>query len=141
MLRRPTRLIVTGVLFSAALLTVAISGCRQAQTPPSQPPVEIVSVAGPLQPINPGGPIVEITLKNVGAEPIVSLTATLALSRSFDYNFDVTPSNPLLPGKTISARLTMIGGGFSDNLSYLLTVNGAFRDAYTEPVRIAAPAQ
>lgn len=46
-----------------------------------QQPIEIIAVVGPLQPINPGGPIVEITLKNMADEPIVSLTATLELIR------------------------------------------------------------
>ena len=34
--------------------------------------VDVLSVQGPLPPINPGGPNVEITLKNVSTEPIVS---------------------------------------------------------------------
>lgn len=109
-------------------------------TPQNQQPVEIISVSGPLQPINPGGPIIEITLKNVGTESVVSLTANLELDRSFVFEFDVTPSNPLLPDKTISAKLTLIGGGFSDSLSYPLKINGTMQKGatfvYTKQVMI-----
>ena len=109
-------------------------------SPQNQQPIEIISVLGPLQPINPGGPIVEITLKNVAVEPVVSLTATLELSRSFNFDFDVTSSNPLLPDKSISAKLTLIGGGFSDSISYPLSINGTFQNgatfAYTKQVQI-----
>lgn len=123
---------------------VAIVGCSttatSTPTPQNQQPIEIISVLGPLQPINPGGPIVEITLKNVGAEPVVTLTANLELSRSFAFNFDVTSSNPLLPDKPVSAKLTLIGGGFSDSLSYPLTINGTTQSGapfvYTKQVRI-----
>jgi len=126
---------------------VVIVGCSttptSTPTPQNQQPIEIISVLGPLQPINPGGPIVEITLKNVGAEPVVTLVANLVLSRAFAFNFDVTPSNPLLPDKTISTKLTLIGGGFSDSLSYSLTINGTLQNGaafdYTKQVQITAP--
>jgi hypothetical protein len=143
MFRTLSRFTVTSMLITATLLAVMVSSCSQTSTPQNQQPIEIISVLGPLQPINPGGPIVEIILKNVAAEPVVSLAATLELSRSFDFNFNVTPSNPLLPNKSISATLTLIGGGFSDNLSYPLTINGAFQDGgtffYTKHVQIVEP--
>ncbi len=149
-----TNLIWKLMLLIVCLATsVAIAGCSTtptstptpAPTPTlqNQQPIEIISVLGPLQPINPGGPIVETTLKNVGAEPVVALAANLELSRSFAFNFDVTPSNPLLPDKTISAKLTLIGGGFSDSLSYPLTINGTTQNGatfvYTKQVKIVAP--
>jgi len=106
-------------------------------------PIEVISVSGPLQPINPGGPIVEITLKNASDEPVVSLTASLELSRSFTFNFDVNPTNPLLPGKSTSSRLTLIGGGFNDAISYPLVINGTLQSgeafSYTKQVQIVAP--
>jgi hypothetical protein len=106
--------------------------------------IAVVSVSGPLQPINPGGPIIEITLKNVGLEPVVALTASLELGRSFIFNFDVTPAKPLLTDKTVSAKLTLIGGGFSDSLSYPLTINGTLLNglvmAYSTQVVIKPPA-
>jgi hypothetical protein len=140
-----TRFTVTGIFLAATLLVVTVSSCHQVSTPQNQQPIEILSVIGPLQPINPGGPIVEITLKNLAVEPIVALTATLELSRSFDSDFNVTPSNPVLPNKSISARLTLIGGGFSDNLSYPLTIDGAFQNGatfvYNKQVQIVEPAK
>jgi hypothetical protein len=96
-------------------------------TPHDQQPIQIVSVLGSLQPINPGGPIVEITLKNVGAEPVVFLVANLVLSRAFSFEFDVAPSNALLPEKTTSAKRTLIGGGFSDSIPYPLAIDGTMQ--------------
>ena len=145
MLRILARFTVTGILLTATFLAVTASSCRQVSMPEDQQPIEIISVVGPLQPINPGGPIVEITLKNVAVEPIASLTATLELSRSFDFNFNVTPLNPLLPNKSIATKLTLIGGGFSDNVSYPLIINGSFQNGatfvYTKQVQIVEPAK
>ncbi len=109
----------------------------------NQQPIEIISVVGPLQPINPGGPNVEIALKNVSNGPVVSLTATLELNKSFNFNFDISLANPLLPNNSISATLTLINGGFSDSLSYPLKINGAFQNGgtfvYTDQVKITEP--
>ncbi len=127
--------------------------------PAGEEPVALVSVSGPYpvyvdgKPLwNPGGPVVEITLKNVSAEPVASLTADLGIERagppglsSFVFTFDVTSAAPLLPGSDISVRQTLIGGGFSDNINYLLTINGTLQSgagfAYTKQVLITAPAQ
>jgi hypothetical protein len=144
------------ILGLALILFTSLAGCTSKSTPiPSpttptptptatnQQPIEVVSVSGPLQPINPGGPIVEITLKNVSSEPVISLAATIELGRTFTFNFDVSASNPLLPDKSISSRLTLIGGGFSDNVSYPLTISGTLQSgatfAYTKQVQIVAP--
>jgi hypothetical protein len=136
------------LIFSMAIIAMMV-GCTPSpttittQTSRNQQPVEIVSVLGPLQPINPGGPIVEITLKNVAVEPVISLAAVLELNRSFNFDFDVTSSNPLLPYNSISAKLTLIGEGFSDNISYPLKISGTLQDgatfAYTEQVQIVKP--
>ena len=137
MIKEKSTLVIV-ILFITSILLVACAGSTT--TPTNQPTIEIVSVLGPLQPINPGGPTIELTLKNVSTEPVVNLTANLELSRVFVFNFDVTPSNKLLPDETISAKLTLIGGGFSDSLSYPLTINGALQDgaafAYTQQVMI-----
>jgi hypothetical protein len=57
-----------------------------------------------LPPFNPGGPNVEITLKNVSTEPIISLTAVFTSlgPHDIDINFDVGSVNPLSPGASIS---------------------------------------
>ena len=139
-------LIALGLVLILAIPTVACTLTptpTPTPTPQNQQPIEIISVLGPLQPINPGGPIVEITLKNVAVQPIVSLAASLELGRSFNFDFDVTSSNPLLPEKSVSAKLTLIGGGFSDNISYPLTINGTLQNgatfAYTKQVQIVEP--
>lgn len=115
-------------------------------TPQSQQPVEVVSVSVPPQSINPGGPVIEISLKNVSSEPVVSLTAGIELAepgKIFNFDFDVTSSNPLLPDKTVSARKILIGGGYSDKVYYPLTINGTLQSgetfAYTRQALIGAP--
>ena len=125
------------------------AACTVAPSTTSQQPVEVVSVIGPVPPFNPGGPVVEITLKNVSSEPIFTLKASLGISRAgpsntpFAFNFDVTPSNPLLPDKTIGTKLTLIGGGISDNISYPLLIEGNLQSgtgfSYTKQVQIESP--
>ena len=152
-MRADLSLKTTILVVSLCLTAVVILGCATLATPPITPtptqspsgsePIEVVSVSGPLQPINPGGPIVEITLKNTGSEAIVSLSAMLQLVRPFNFTFDVTSYNPLLPGKSISSKMTLIGGGFGDNTQYPLAINGTSQNgstfAYTKQVQIAAP--
>jgi hypothetical protein len=63
------------------------------------------------------------------------------LNESFNFDFDVSTENPLLPGKTIYIERTLINGGFADDLSYNLEISGIFQDggtfSYTEQVMIA----
>jgi hypothetical protein len=112
-------------------------------TTSSQQTIQVISVSGPLPPINPGGPIVEISLKNVGLQAVVSLSATLEAGRPFVFSFDASPSIPLLQNQTTSKRLTLIGGGFSSDTLYSLTVNVVLQDGsaqtFTQQVRITAP--
>lgn len=142
------KLLVLGmvILSIGSLLMVACGGTA---TPTGQQPIQVVSVSGPLPPINPGGPPVQVTLKNVSGQPVVSLTASLGINRAgpssepFIFNFDVTPSKPLLPASSISGRLTLIGGSFADNVSYPLKIEGKLQSgatfAYTEQVQIVKP--
>jgi hypothetical protein len=95
---------------------------------PGLQPVAVVSVTGPLTPINPGGPNVKIVLQNSGGAPLVALTATLELVRSYDFNFAVTTDSPLAPGASVAATLSLIGGGFSDSLTYPLTIQGTWQN-------------
>jgi len=149
MFKRPACVIVTGILLTAMFLAVTVSSCYPVSASQNQEPIEIVSVLGPFPPFNPGGPNVQITLKNVGVEPVVSLTATLevfsASGLPFEFTFgDVTPSHPLQPNRSTSATLTLIGGGgFSSNGSYPLTINATLQDgemfSYTKLVQIVEP--
>ena len=150
-------MVLVGMLFFMTL-----SGCSPAATPgaistlppPSVTttgePVEIVSAAGPLEPINPGGPTVEITLKNVYNEPVISLEASLDLNipspaNPYVFTFDVSPSKPLPPGASTSDRQTLIGSGFSDTISYPVTINGTLQSnvafVYTKSVLITQPSE
>ncbi|HEY97646.1 MAG TPA: hypothetical protein G4O16_05640 [Dehalococcoidia bacterium] len=94
-------------------------------------PIEVVSVietflSGQGQTVVPGGPIIEITLKNISKEPITSLNVTLEEGgpRSWDFDFDVTSSNPLPPNKRISYERRIGGGGWGGGIPYSLTING-----------------
>ncbi len=145
-MKRKTLISIIATLSTVALLLGACSGTT---TPTGQQPIQVVSVSGPLPPINPGGPNVEVTLKNVSDESVVSLTASLEVRRMgpsntpFVFNFDVTPSNPLLPSNRISSSLTLIGGSFADNISYPLNIEGKLQSggkfAYTVQVQIESP--
>jgi hypothetical protein len=145
-MKRKTLILLIAILSLVAMLPAA---CAGAPSTTSQQPVDVVSVLGPIPPFNPGGPVVEITLKNVSGEPVVSLKAGLGISRAgpantpFTFNFDVTPSNPLLPDKTIGAKLTLIGASFSDNVSYPLIIEGklgsGYEYSYTKQVQIESP--
>jgi Leucine-rich repeat (LRR) protein len=113
-------------------------------TSQNQQPIEITSVLGPIGLPNPAGPIVEITLKNVGVEPVISLTATLELNISFDFTFNVTSSNPLQPNRSTSDTLCLIRGGFiGGNVSYPLKIHATLQNGakfvYTKLVQIVEP--
>ena len=145
MFKRLACVIVTSVLLTVTLLAVTVSSWHPVSASQDQEPIEIVSVLGPVGPVNPGGPGIEITLKNVGVEPVISLTATLELNESFDFTFDdVSPAHPLQPNRSTSARLFLIAGGFiSGNLSYPLTINTTLQSGakfvYTKLVQIVEP--
>jgi hypothetical protein len=106
----------------------------------NEQPIKIISVEGPLEPINPGGPVVGIILKNISNDDIISLNATLELERTFSYEFDVSANNPLLPGDTIYAERILINGGFADDTLYQLEISRICQDeaafSYTEQVII-----
>ncbi|MDD5313007.1 MAG: hypothetical protein PHO26_08240 [Dehalococcoidia bacterium] len=141
-MKKSSSFIIVGILL-ATLIAAAAYRCGTLTSQQDQQPVEIMSVSGPLAPINPGGPVVEVTLKNVSSEPVVSLTATLNAGSYFGFAFDVSAANPLMRGKSISSRVTMIGGGFDDTLLYPLTVNGTLKSGgkfnFTKQVKIQAP--
>ena len=137
---------------------LALSACQSKTTSPiiatsttsnsevgNLQPIDVLSVQGPLPPINPGGPNVEITLKNVSTEPVVSLTAVFTNlgARDIDINFEVGPVNPLSPGASISDTQTLIDGGFSNNVLYPLTIEGTLQNgatfSYVEEIEVVEP--
>jgi hypothetical protein len=159
----------------ALILITPLVGCTPAQTPttpipPSTPaqtpsqssqgqqPIEVISVLDTTKlvngEINPGGPTIKITLKNVSHKPVVSLNVTMDEGgpRSFDFDFNVTPSNPFQPNESISSERRLIGGGFGGdlpygNFPYSLTINGTMQSGETfaftwePPASSATPTQ
>ena len=99
----------------AALLIVAGSACNKAPVESTTAfessetavsgslgqPIAVVSVLDTYkagQTVNPGGRSIEITLKNVSTEDVVSLAVALEeRGREFKFDFGVSPSHPLAP--------------------------------------------
>ena len=52
------KMVLIIALVSALILSTPIVGCTPTPTPQNQQPIEVISVLGPLPPINPGGPMV-----------------------------------------------------------------------------------
>jgi hypothetical protein len=126
-------LVVVHFTVSGTSTTTATISTTNTNVTQNQQPIEIVSALGPIPPFTPGGPEIEITLKNVSNEPVVSLTAifTNLGPRDFDFEFAVSNSNPLLSGISISDSLTLIGAGFDTNVSYPLTIEGTLQNGVT----------
>ena len=108
------------------------------QSPSGQQPVQVVSVASTYKPgdtINPGGPQIIMTLKNISNEPIVSLKVLLYEPGGFNspwtFNFNASPASPLLPGQSIDTTQIMIAGGWGGGISYSLTVSGTLQNGTT----------
>jgi hypothetical protein len=112
-------------------------------------PIEVVSVAGPIPPYNPGGPVVSVTLKNVGISTITALDATLGVENlgngvsGYSFIFNVSISNLLVPGQTIEETHTLIGAGFDSGVDYPLSINGTLVNgtqfSYTVQVQVVPP--
>jgi len=158
------------LVFTAAVLFIltgaACSGPPAPSPTPTLPPptlttstrpIEVVSAVGPIpdwyedgKPVyNPGGPIVEITVKNVSSEPVILLEVNLDIGsvspqNPYVFNFGVSPSNPINPGQIISGRRVLIGGGFGD-LPLPLTISGRLEGNvaffYVRSVVITPPAE
>jgi hypothetical protein len=98
-----------------------------------------------MLPINYGGPNVEIILKNVANEPVVSLMAVFDNLGPpyFYFNFDVGTSNPLLPGESVNRTQALMNAGFGDGVLYPLTMTGTLQSgatfSYTKQVKIVEP--
>ena len=131
---------LTGLLILAILVSVLPVSCS---TISSSEPLEIVSVTGPILPFNPGGPKIEIVLKNVSKNSVVSLSVQpeikgLPGQPPYNVNFDVSDENPLQPGQNISATAILINGGFQTGTSYPMTIQCKFQDGkqFSYPVKV-----
>ncbi len=105
--------------------------------------VEIVSIQMVQSLINPGGPPIQLTLKNIGVTPITSLNATLHLNNEYNFDFqDITKSYLLVSGNSTSDTKILIGGGFTSEAIYPLTINGIANNipfSFTQNVHIPYP--
>jgi hypothetical protein len=126
------------ILLIVSLATLAVmAGCTASSTPTQSPqnqqPIEVISVLEPPQDPNPGGGIIEITLKNVGVEPVIALAAILTIRGPFNYDFAVSPSHSLLLDQSISAQQRLIGSndGWGTGIAYSVTINGTLQSGAT----------
>ena len=112
---------------------------------PSPSGTVIVASVALLQPYNPAGPTIEVSLQNNGNTPVTSLQAILTLSNNnYTYIFDqITTSNPLLPGQSVNQTQTLINAGFEQNQTYPLEIignqQGGEKINYTTPITIIVP--
>ena len=109
-------LIITAAVLVLLISLTSCSGATSTMATfhsvPGQP-IEVVSIGQSGTP-NPGGGPIDITVKNVGSEPVVYLATTLKLVYAYTPDFevvfyDVTPANPLLPGKSITQSKNQYG--------------------------------
>jgi hypothetical protein len=100
---------------------------------PENAPVKVISISNTH--LNPptDAPTVELNLENVSTEPIVYLSASLIEFAPQDYNFgfNVTPANPLLPGTNIIGLSDLFQGAFGDGIAYSLKISGTYRNGKT----------
>lgn len=138
---------IISIILCALTLAVGCTNAPPMETstfpPPSQTgfPVQVASVENPTKPgdtINPGGPPIEITLKNISHENIVSLTLRLFPARGgiFGYDYKISQSNPFLPNKLISSRTFIIGGDFNP---YYLEISGILQSGNSFSFRWEPP--
>jgi hypothetical protein len=111
--------------------------------------IKIVSVLGPLASNQTSGPLVAISLQNLGTLPLVSLNASLRLSSQISiailyvFIFVSNRTVPLAAGNLMNQSQVLVGGGFDNAQSYHLILKGAFSDgssfSYIEAIRIIRP--
>lgn len=101
--------------------------------------VSVVSIKM-VPPYTPGGPIIQLTLKNIGMKSITSLKAVLELYNNYTFDFkDVTSSTPLTSGDSTTDKEMLIGGGFQTEWAYPLIISGMEDNMpfeYTQKVHI-----
>ncbi len=110
-------------------------------------PIQVVSITGPVEPYIPGGPNIEIVIKNVSEETIVALSADLDLAdrpQAWHVSFDVSDASPLPRGQQRSGTFTLIGPGtFRPGVPYRMDFGGTFEGGrpfnYTINVKIRSP--
>ncbi|GEM_PF-1544598 len=91
-----------------------------------------------IPPFTPGGPIIQLTLENVGAKPITNIKAVLELDNNYTFDFtNVASSSPLIPGSYASNATMLIGGGFESGIAYPLVISGMEGNAsFVYPMKV-----
>ena len=135
---RPALLLVVGAVVMAVVMVGLVIAFPPVGAP--QSPVVVSSLGIPPQPLNPGGPRLNLTVRDVGADPIVQLAATLYLQPPFVIEFlNITPSSPLLLGQVASSSEIMVGPWvYSCGSSYLLEFQGTYSGGATFEERVGA---
>jgi hypothetical protein len=152
-----------------ALFAVTLAGACANVTPinTNLDIVTVVSVQGPIEPLDPAGPRVSITLKNTSAFRVTALTAELTYEIDFMptgtgsgpimpqvppsgvvFDFGVTGSNPLLPGNSATSTLLLNNALIDIRSPYSLDINVEYRNdvgqalttSYPQQVNIVKPA-
>lgn len=78
-----------------------------------------------VPPYTPGGPVIQLTIQNVGTMPITHLDVTLETNHNYTFNFKrITSSTPLISGNSMSDTTMLVGGGFQTESTYRLIING-----------------
>jgi hypothetical protein len=144
MMMRSAWVRLASILPIIALLAATPPGCHSVLASQDEEPIEIVSLLGPIGPANPGGTAIEITVRNVGTQPVVSLAVTLEIATTIVFTFEaVAPSDPLQPGGQASAVYRLMRGGFNNRDTYPLTINTTLEDGtgfiYAKLVQVAQP--
>lgn len=97
------------------------------QTPENQNSNQTVSIASIKQvpPVTPGGPTIQLTLKNISNKPITSLKAILEVNNNYTFDFvNVTSSKPLVPNNSTSETQILIGAGFQTDALHPVIITG-----------------
>lgn len=93
-----------------------------------------------VPPYTPGGPVIQLTIQNVGTTPITNLNAMLETNHNYTFNFkSITSSTPLISGNSRSDTTMLVGGGFQTESTYSLIISGMKDNMpfeYLEKVRI-----
>jgi hypothetical protein len=102
-------------------------------TTPQNSPVEVLSISARSNSEPKDDPTIEINLKNVSTDPIVSLNTVLIEFAPTDYNFgfSITTGSPLLPGRNVIAIGDLPQGQFGEGVVYSLKISGTFRNGKT----------
>jgi hypothetical protein len=105
----------------------------------STPDLSVASIKM-IPPYTPGGPIIQLTLENVGKKPITSVKAVLELDNNYTFYFtNITSTFPLAPNNYATNSTMLIGSGFQTEVGYPLVISGMEGDtpfAYIKKVQI-----